>query len=508
MKFSMTDLSRQECNAMYDRLLTVQDYSAMAELGKVDLFFLLSVILNRPDVNRDWLYNRCRDVEVFPDGRLDLWARGHYKSTIITFAKTIQDILCNPEITIGIFSHTRPIAKAFLRQIMREFENNEFLKKLYPDVLWYEPRKDALKWSEDGGIVVKRKGNPKEATVEAWGLVDGQPTGRHFKLVVYDDVVSRESVTSPEMISKTTSAWELSLNLGSEGGRRRYIGTRYHFNDTYKTMMDRGSARLRLFPATDDGTAGGSPVLLTAQELEEKRRDMGPYTFGAQMLQNPKEDSAMGFQQTDIAYYFHVPERIFMNVGILVDPAHSKKKGSDYTTMSVLGLHHDNNYYLLDGLRCRYNLMERTAALFSLHRKWAPNWIGYERYGLQSDIEHIRYVQEQESYRFAITELGGSVSKEERIRRLVPVMRQGRFYVPARLLYTDHEGRTCDYVKEFTDELLGFPVGLHDDVIDGIARVLDDNLCAVFPSVKQRLPANLGGKSGGADRVKSNWKPL
>jgi hypothetical protein len=36
-------------------------------------------------------------------------------------------------------------------------------------VLWADPVKESPKWSEDEGIVVKRKGNPKEATVEAWG---------------------------------------------------------------------------------------------------------------------------------------------------------------------------------------------------------------------------------------------------------------------------------------------------------------------------------------------------
>jgi hypothetical protein len=187
----------------------------IAEIGKIDRFFLLTHLLNRPDVAHPWLYARCREVEANPDGYIDLWSREHYKSTIITYAGAIQEILKDPEITIGIFSHTRPISKGFLRQIKTEFEGNEKLKQLYPDTLWQSPRREAPKWSEDDGIVVRRKGNPKESTVEAWGLVDGQPTGKHFKLLIYDDVVTLESVTSPEMITKVTNAWSLSLNLGA-----------------------------------------------------------------------------------------------------------------------------------------------------------------------------------------------------------------------------------------------------------------------------------------------------
>jgi len=35
---------------------------------------------------------------------------------------------------------------------------------------WQNPQKESPKWSEDDGLIVKRKGNPRESTREAWGL--------------------------------------------------------------------------------------------------------------------------------------------------------------------------------------------------------------------------------------------------------------------------------------------------------------------------------------------------
>ena len=153
--------------------------------------------LHRKDAEDQWVLDRCREVQANPNGYLDLWARGHYKSTIGTFALTIQRILNEPEQVRCIFSFVRPIAKAFLRQIKVEFETNEELKTLFPEVLWANPAKEAPKWSEDDGLVIKRKGNPKEATLEAWGLVDGATTSKHFDDLIYDDVVEIKSVNTP-----------------------------------------------------------------------------------------------------------------------------------------------------------------------------------------------------------------------------------------------------------------------------------------------------------------------
>ena len=132
-----------------------------------------------------------------PDGRIDLWSREHYKTTLIGFAGVIQEILCDPEITIGIFSHTSSASRKLLGQIKRELESNEKLLQLYPDVLWHDAkeRKHAASWSESTGITVKRQSNPKELTVEAHGLIDSMPTGRHFRLMLFDDVITQNEVT-------------------------------------------------------------------------------------------------------------------------------------------------------------------------------------------------------------------------------------------------------------------------------------------------------------------------
>lgn len=236
-------------------------------LGRNDRFFLLTVLLHRKDAFDPWLYARCREVEADPDDCLDLWAREHYKSTIITFAGIIQEIIRNPEITIGIFSHTKPVARKFLIQIKTELETNTDLISTYPDIFYAEPKKDAPKWSEEKGICVIRTSNPKEATVEAHGLVDGQPTGAHFLLRVYDDVVTLESVGTPEQVAKTTNAWELSDNLGARGedgkSRRWHIGTRYSYADTYQAIIEKGVLKQRIYAATDNGLVDGSPVFLS-----------------------------------------------------------------------------------------------------------------------------------------------------------------------------------------------------------------------------------------------------
>jgi predicted phage terminase large subunit-like protein len=450
-----------------------QKSSVMRDLCLNDLFFLLVYGCGRLDADKEWLFQRCREVQSNPDDMLDLWAREHYKSTVITFALTIQDILNNPEITIGIFSHTRPNAKGFLRQIKREFELNANLKNWFKDILYDNPAKQAIKWSEDDGIIVKRETNPKESTVEAWGVVDGQPTGKHFGLLVYDDIVTKESVTTPDMIEKTTDALALSYNLGAHGGRRRFIGTRYHFADTYKTIMDRGTVTPRIYPATHDGSLTGNPVFLTQEQNSNKRRDMGIYVYSCQMLQNPVADSSQGFDRSWMQYFDGMPPEECVWY-LLVDAANGKRKSNDFTSMWAVGLGSDNNYYCIPEVRDRLNLTERANRLIDLHRKYKPVEVRYERYGMMADINFIMVKQEQIGYRFPIIEVAGPTSKIDRIKRLVPLFEDSKIFMPRTRIVTDYEGKSRDLVRDFIEEeCVPFPVPLHDDMLDSLARITE-----------------------------------
>lgn len=477
-------------------------------LALEDRYYLLTVVLGRKDAWHPWLFERCREVEAQPDAHLDLWAREHYKSTIITFAGAIQEIARDPDITIGIFSHTKPVARKFLTQIKEELERNARLKELFPEVFWEHPHKDSPRWSEEKGIVVRRPSNPKEATVEAHGLVDGQPTGAHFTLRIYDDVVTRESVSTPEQVKKTTEAWELSDNLGAAGvggmSRAWHIGTRYSFADTYQDILEKKVLTPRVFAATDDGTREGNPIFLTPEAWAKKKETQGRSTLAAQMLQNPAAGNEAMFEVGWLKFADIRPRT--MNVYILCDPASSHKKGSDRTAMPVVGIDAANNKYLLDGFHHRMGLAERWTKIKTLRRKWRDMpgvqlvRVGYERYGMRDALEYFEEQMRLSGDSFELVELAwpseGPGSKLDRIQRLEPDFRNGRWLLAAqveqetrnqrmvrengesfRILspvkQRDENGELYALNRGFLDEFLVYPFARHDDFLDAMSRIYD-----------------------------------
>ena len=493
----------------YQQIYNTQgcDDWVIAQLGKYDRFFLAVHLMGRVDMVHPWLYARCREVEQNSDGYLDLWFREGYKSTIITLMGAIQELLRDPEITIGIFSHVKSIAKKFLLQIKNELETNDKLKALYPDVLYDNPGKDSPKWTEEA-ITVKRATNPKECTVECSGLVDGMPTGAHYALRIYDDVVVPASVSTPDQAAKTTAAWELSDNLGARGadGKSRAwgIGTRYSYSDTWGVILERGAMKPRIYPATDNGLANGKPVFFSEEVWADKKLKQGPATIACQQLQNPAAGQNAMFQKEWLSFIDIRPATL--NVYIMVDPAHSKKKGSDNTAMAVIDVDAGNNKFLLDGYRHKMGLKERWEALRGLRRVWLTQpgvqlvKCGYERYGMQADLEYMEEQMQRDKDAFEIYELNwtsdGAQSKDDRVQRLQPDFQSRKFFLAAvtptetanqkrareqgqgfrvfkPVNRRDHEGNIYSLNKGFLEEFLTYPFSAKKDLIDAASRLYD-----------------------------------
>lgn len=438
--------------AWYEKIAPTLDLPGQALLGCNDRYYLLTGLLGRVDMLHPWLFDRCREVERDPDEHIDLWARGHGKSSIISCAGAIQEIMCDPEITIAIFSVIKPIAVEFLAQIKSEFETNQALKDVYPDVLYANPRTRGpdgkpSKWGTARGITVKRKQRPKEATVEAHGLIDGQPTGRHFRMHIYDDVVTQDNLTE-DQLRKTSLRFQMADNLGTRHGVRKWIcGTRYHFGDVYGEIIRKGSAKPRIHPATEDGTLNGKLVLLTPENWERIKRDQSK-VVAAQMLLNPKAGAEATFRPAWLRTYDVIPST--MNVYILVDPSKGSGERSDRTAIAVIGIDQGGSKYLLDGVRHRMKLSDRWSFIKQMRTKWLAHpgvqmvKVGYERYGQQVDLEVIEDMMQREHNHFEIEELNtprqGGHAKPDRIGRLEPDLRDQRFYLPCLAHHADYGG--------------------------------------------------------------------
>src|SRR5215472_4435311 len=444
-----------------------------------DLFFLLVYLLNLRGLDTNWHFKRAYEVNERPEGSLDFWTRGSGKSLIGTLGLNIQTLLRNPNETICIFSHTRPNAKQFLRQIKTEFETNEKLKELFPDILWKNPKREAPKWSEDDGLVLRRQVNPKEMSIEAHGLIDGQPTGKHFDILDYDDIVP--DYPTEGMIQRITEQWELSLALKARHLRFRVKGTFYDARDTYHTMMERAFGYPRVRCMITDPDCPMSP-----EEVAFQRQSVSPRMWALQyLLDLSAADSEIGFKRHWLAWTSKVPDVKSMNVYLICDPAGIGANSHSYTAMWILGAFSDKKLYVLDAVRDRLGLVERADKFFELLAKWKPLVQFYEQYALNSDIEYLKEQARERNIKLNLKRVGGvRRSKEERINDVVVWFAQRRIVFPEHGIFRRMaNGKEQNLVELFIeDEYAPYPYNCKSlDMLDAISRVADPDVNIVFP---------------------------
>jgi len=403
---------RENCDYRTDYLAVVRNIASGLNPVNVyrslilnDLFFTLYFIVrpfppgDEEKVNHPFIVKMCNEIQDGPkDYTLDVWAREHFKTSIMTVAETIQYTLGNPGGATGIFAYARPVAKKFLFTIRDIFRSRGLLKMCFPEIVWKDPEKESPLWSLDEGIILKRSTTRKEPTISAWGLIEGMPTGLHFERRVYDDIITEDVADSPEVMEKIKTKYDSSQNLGTQNGTHRVIGTFYHHADPLTYVRDKkdenGNPKyhLRLVPATEDGTPNGRSIYISQKRLDDLKLTK---TFNCQQLCNP---TPIGTQKLNPEYLKEIdPAQIprtsykFMTI----DPAGSTAKGDSWAILvcavepkvDEVGA---SNVYIIDSIISPLGDSEAIEAIVRMYRNAGViQKVGVEKVGLSSTEIHV-----------------------------------------------------------------------------------------------------------------------
>jgi phage terminase large subunit-like protein len=421
-------------------------YGIVNSLAPRDLFFLMYFVLDFP-VNDPFLLARIYEVQDDWDGQMDLWARGFWKSTIKTHGLPILILIENREERIGIFSHTRGIAKDHMRRTKHAFERNEILKRSFPKIFYQDPKSEAPKWNEDIGIFVKRKKSYIEASIEAWGLVDNLPTGKHFTTQIFDDVIDLKLVNTPAMIKKATESFRQALFLTARKSRKTINGTIYDHHDTYYEIQKAKQFTPRTYPAEVDKEGKwlmreGKPVFLNRQELDKIYDEIGnEYIVNCQMGLSPVGEAFDRLYQNWLTYYNKRENNNYSDLYLygLADPGKKKERQNDYTVYIVIGTDYLRNYWILDMVRDKMTQAEKWERLKMLVERWGVTQWGYEHVGLASDKEYMDRMMQEDGVFFNIIETNPkNIPKVNRIKTLAADFQRGRVLLPETgIIYQD-----------------------------------------------------------------------
>lgn len=316
--------------------------------------------------------------------------------------------------------------------------------------------------------------------------IGGPLTGRGANILIVDDPHKDRLDADSSIMRKRAKDWFQSVAYTRlmPGGAIVVMQTRWHEDDLAGWLLrEHADEDWEILSITAEPPPW--PEAFPAEALEKRRRMLGPRDWSALYMQNPIPGGGGEFKRDWVKHYHSSPAEVGggTNKYILVDPAGEQRPDNDFTSIWVVGLGADGNYYWLDGIRDRLALPERGRAVMRLHRKWKPLDVRYERYGMMGDVQYIKDLQERENYRFNVTEVAGRLKKNDRIRRLLPIFEQGQFYAPVSLHYTDSEGIPRDLVHCFMEEeMAAFPAGLHDDMLDGLSRIAEPDLPLIWPT--------------------------
>lgn len=500
-------------------------WKRLRERALTDLYFFNDIVLGYgpkiPMSPQEHLL-MCR----FAEGRTGskLIDEAHYKkievprevgkTTAITQGRAIQRICANPDISILIANETFDTACTFLAEIKFQFEHNELLRALFPELVWENTNDTTWSASE---IIVKRPNSRKEPTVFVTGE-GGTKTGMHPDLIIVDDIISKESMENARVgdggIMERVNRWinQLEMLLSSNAQpfpEIIFIGTRWWFGDTYEYIEkkyghDEKPQYVRLKGIAADGTSIEMPLTgcyrvgdlavfrrsgyedgrvafpsKWSAERMEKVRIEDPVLFSCNIQNNPADEATAVFRPSWLKYYHWIDERAVLftdlagkkrtlrpsdlDILMFVDPggfAQNSVEQRAQAAIIVSGSTGNGEHLILEAYSRKEPFLDAAKKIVEFASKYGPRKVVVELAGQQAAfIEVVRNVATKAGVQLSLhPEKPGLKQKGNRILELEPYFQRGQIYVR----------RDAEFA-EFREQYDRFPRSARVDVLDALA---------------------------------------
>lgn len=337
--------------------------------------------------------------------RLSLMPRGHLKSTINTICDSIRLSLCDPDNTrLLIVNEVMTNSRNFLDEIKTQWENNEFLRFLFPELIPPKLVGPGSDWSQDRASI-NRRAVYKEATWTAMGL-GGSAQSMHFNRIKPDDLIGlKHKESSAEM--QAAINWNRGIESLLDSPDKDIIdwtGTRKTISDLYQEVMDSYKDELAVF--VREPIENGQPIFPLKYSLKRFKwlMENRPQEWAHDYMNNPVGEGATEWTQDMVqtfvfgedsrgrfVWFAHRLTRQLtkwyisdLDVVITVDPNGGEKLAPDKAAVVVHGVSPEDDIFILKAQDGRPSPEGLITWIFDAAREFKPRRIGIEKGGTQN----------------------------------------------------------------------------------------------------------------------------
>jgi phage terminase large subunit-like protein len=411
--------------------------------------------------HREWLshFQSSRRVQIEA-------ARAHGKTTIV-LAYVVWRIGRDPSIRIKLFTQSERRARERLFEVSEAILKNELIKLVFPDLA----KSKAGIWSKTA-ITTERAMAFKDPTLEAAGIMSSVE-GARADLIIFDDICDvRNSIMFPQFREtiKTKIYGEL-MPLLEEGGAAMSIATPHHRADAVASLRVNPEWDSYIYPVgtPEDPFVPLWPGRWPRKALKRLRGEIGgtEYNRAYRCIAISKE--TVPIQGEWIQFY---------NNELLGDPwdlicvqaydlAIAQHKKADFFACVTLLYDPKRNFiFVADAWHDKLSFADQAKSIEQGARRWQPQKIAIEETGYQGALRS--YLLDMTESPLPVYPVKPRGSKERRLIEITPLFEDGRVFFNPKL--DPQSNMDIDARGDIISELLSFPLGVHDDLVDSFVH--------------------------------------